>query len=193
MNSLVVFCGSNEGNDQAVINEAYTLGKTLAQQNITLIYGGAKVGIMGKLASGCLEHGGKVIGVIPEFLKQKEVAHFGLSELHITQTMHERKIKMNDLCEGIMALPGGYGTLEELFEMITWAQLGLHSKPIGILNTNGFFNYLLAFLEHMVKKGFLKIENYNLLLVDDDSDRLLQKMKQFKPTSTPKWINKNQV
>ena len=193
MNSVVVFCGSNEGNDIKIINQAYTLGKTLAEQDIALVYGAAKIGIMGKVAQGALDAKGKVIGVIPEFLKLKEVVHYGLSELYITENMHDRKIKMHELSEGVIALPGGFGTFEELFEMITWAQLGLHQKPIAIFNVNGFYNELLAMLETMVKRGFLKMNNYEMLLVDDDIDRLLDKMKNYKPQQTPKWINKEQV
>lgn len=193
MKSVVVFCGSSEGNDEQIIEQAISLGKKLASSNITLVYGAAKIGIMGKLAQSALDNKGKVIGVIPEFLKMKEVMHYGLTDLYVTQNMHQRKIKMHELSEGIIALPGGFGTLEELFEMITWAQLGLHQKPIGVLNTNGFYNELLSFLETMVKKGFLKMENYELLIVEKDIDKLLTKMKNYKPSPVPKWIKKDQV
>jgi hypothetical protein len=193
MKSVVVFCGSSEGNDEQIIEQAISLGKKLASSNITLVYGAAKIGIMGKVAQSTLDNKGKVIGVIPEFLKMKEVMHYGLTDLYVTQNMHQRKIKMHELSEGIIALPGGFGTLEELFEMITWAQLGLHQKPIGILNTNGFYNELLSFLETMVKKGFLKMKNYELLIVEKDIDTLLTKMKNYKPDPVPKWIKKDQV
>ena len=193
MKSIVVFCGSSEGNDQEIISAAKELGKVFAKQNIILVYGGAKIGIMGIMAQSALDNGGNVIGIIPDFLKSKEVFHSGLSQLIITKNMHDRKLKMHELSDGIIALPGGYGTLEELFEMITWAQLGLHQNPIGILNTNGFYDNLLKMLKKMVTQGFLKQENYELLLVDDNVNALLQKMQDYKPMALPKWIKKNQV
>lgn len=186
--TVCVFCGSSEGNDTVIISQAEVLGKTLAQQNITLIYGAAKIGIMGKIAQTSLNNNGKVIGVIPEFLKLKEVVHLGLSELITTKNMHERKLKMHELSDGFITLPGGFGTFEELFEIITWAQLGLHQKPIGLLNINGFYDDLISMLETMVTKGFLKIENFDLLIVDASIDGLLEKMKVFKPQPVPKWL-----
>ncbi len=188
LNAICVFCGSSEGNDTHIISQAFLLGEKLAQQEITLVYGAAKIGIMGQVAKGTLEHKGKVIGVIPEFLKLKEVIHLGLSELIITNNMHERKMKMHQLSDGFITLPGGFGTLEELFEIITWSQLGLHQKPIGLLNIGGFYDDLLGLLENMVRRGFLKMENYELLLVDDHIDGLLAKMKAFKPVAVPKWL-----
>ncbi len=193
MKSVVVFCGSSEGNDPKVLSEATQLGATLAKRGIDLVYGAAIIGVMGKVAQGALDQQGKVIGVIPDFLMMKEVYHPGLSELIITENMHERKLKMHELSDAIITLPGGYGTLEELFEMITWAQLGLHQKPIGILNTNGFYNDLLAMLRKMVREGFLKQENYEMLLVGDSVDGLLQKMEEYQPLPLPKWIQKDQV
>jgi len=193
MKSVLVFCGSSEGNDPEIIKQGYELGSTLARQNITLVYGAGKVGIMGKVAEGALSKNGKVIGVIPEFLKVKEVVHLGLTELHTTENMHKRKLLMHDLSDGIISLPGGYGTLEELFEMITWAQLGLHQKPVGILNVNGFFDGLLVFLREMVEKKFLKQENYEMLLVETEIQILLDRMKSYKPAVTPKWIKKDQL
>ncbi|WP_103071469.1 LOG family protein [Aquimarina sediminis] len=188
LTSICVFCGSSEGNDTKVISEAILLGEKLAKQQITLVYGAAKIGIMGKVAQGVLQHKGKVIGVIPDFLKQKEVVHLGLHELITTSNMHERKMKMQEFSDGFITLPGGFGTLEELFEIITWSQLGLHQKPIGLLNIGGFYDDLLAMLENMVRRGFLKMDNYELLLVDNDIDRLLEKMKTFKPAQVPKWL-----
>lgn len=193
MKSIVVFCGSSDGNDKKVIDVAYDLGKTLAQKNMTLIYGAAKIGIMGKVAQGALDNKGTVVGIIPEFLKKKEVVHTNLSELIVTKNMHERKLLMHERSDGVMTLPGGFGTLEELFEMITWAQLGLHQKPIGILNVNGFYDDLLKMLQHMVAQGFLKQDNYDMLLVDDTIEGLLVKMNNYKPKSVPKWIKKDQV
>jgi uncharacterized protein (TIGR00730 family) len=191
--SVTVFCGSSEGNDKKILEEAYTLGKFLAVNKITLIYGAARIGVMGQLAEGALSNGGKVIGVIPDFLKKKEVCHENLSELIVTKTMHERKMIMHELSEGVITLPGGYGTLEELFEMITWAQLGLHANPVGILNTNGFYDELLSMLQKMVQAKLLKIENYEMLLVSEEIQALFTKMLSYKPVQTPKWINKEQI
>lgn len=173
--SVVVFCGSSEGNDSIVLESAVELGQTLASRNITLIYGVAKIGVMGKVAQGALDTNGKVVGVIPDFLMLKELYHPELTELIVTKNMHERKLKIHELSDGIITLPGGYGTLEELFEMITWAQLGLHQIPIGLLNINGFYDDLLKMLEKMVVQGFLKQENYDMLLVDETVGGLLQK------------------
>ncbi len=186
--AITVFCGSSEGNDSMVLQEASVLGRTLADRDITLVYGAAKIGIMGKVAHAALNNGGYVIGVIPEFLKLKEVVHLGLKELITTKNMHERKIKMNDLADAFIALPGGFGTLEELFEIITWAQLGLHQKPIGLLNVNGFYDDLLKLLENMVRKGFLKMSNYEMLLVGTSVEGLLEKLRTYKPEPVPKWL-----
>ncbi len=193
MKSIVVFCGSSEGCDPLILEAAALLGSTLAKSGIRLIYGGARIGVMGTLAQNALDNAGEVIGVIPEFLMRKEVFHSGLSELIVTDNMHERKLKMHELSDGIITLPGGYGTLEELFEMITWGQLGLHQKPIGILNTNGFYNDLLSLLKKMVSLHFLRQENYDMLLVDSDVNRLLRKMDNYVPSHIPKWINKDQI
>ncbi|AKA36594.1 TIGR00730 family Rossman fold protein [Flagellimonas lutaonensis] len=193
MKSIVVFCGSSEGKDPAIIAEAHRLGKTMAGQNIRLVYGAARIGVMGHIAQGVLENGGEAIGVIPDFLMLREVYHSGLTELIITKNMHERKLKMHELSEGIIMLPGGYGILEEFFEMITWAQLGLHQKPIGILNTNGFYDELLAMLKKMIDQQFLKQANFDMIQVDDDIEALLEKMKNYKPIAVPKWLKKGQV
>lgn len=188
LKSIAVFCGSSEGNDLKVISDAQYLGKVMAKEDIALVYGAAKIGIMGKVAEAVLEHNGKAIGVIPEFLKLKEVVHLGLHELIATETMHERKLKMHELSDGFIALPGGFGTFEELFEIITWAQLGLHQKPIGLLNSNGFYDDLIKMFETMVAKGLLKISNLDLLIVEDDVNRLLDKMRRFKPQDVPQWL-----
>jgi len=190
MKSCVVFCGSSEGNDTEIIEQGYQLGAYLANNKIDLVYGAGKIGIMGKVAQGALENNGRVIGVIPEFLKLKEVVHLGLTELHVTNNMHERKLLMHDLSDSVITLPGGYGTLEELFEMVTWGQLGLHQKPMGILNTSGFYDDMLGLLENMVRKGFLKMSNFEMLIVDDNIERLIEKMNNYKPTEVPKWIKK---
>jgi uncharacterized protein (TIGR00730 family) len=156
MKSITVFCGSSFGSDEKYKEQATLLGQTLAQQNIQLIYGGANVGLMGAVADGILNEGGKAIGVLPHFLQSKEIAHTQLTELILVESMHERKTKMNDLCDAVIVLPGGYGTLEEFFEMITWAQLGLHKKPIAVLNIDGFYDDLIKLVQMMVDKGFLK-------------------------------------
>jgi uncharacterized protein (TIGR00730 family) len=192
MKRITVFCGSSFGTDEIYTEQAALLGQTLAKQNIELVYGGANVGLMGAVADGCLNEGGKVIGVLPDFLRSKEIAHTGLTELILVESMHERKTKMNDLCDGVIALPGGFGTLDELFEMITWAQLGLHKKPIAILNINGFYDSLLELLQTMTDKGLLKEVNQKMLLVSDDIEDLLDKMKNYIPPTVGKWIDKKQ-
>lgn len=188
LSHLCVFCGSSEGNDPQIIAQARELGMVMAREEMTLVYGAAKIGIMGVIAQTLLDHKGKVIGIIPEFLKKKEVVHLGLTELITTDNMHERKLKMHDMSDGFVAMPGGIGTLEELFEILTWLQLGLHNKPIGLLNSNHFYDDLLQLLETMVKRGFLKMENYELLLVDTTVEGLLAKMRSFKAPSIPKWL-----
>ncbi|MCK5872754.1 MAG: TIGR00730 family Rossman fold protein [Methylococcales bacterium] len=190
LDSICVFCGSSEGNDNEIINAASQLGEALAKNDITLVYGAAKIGIMGLIAKSVLESKGKVIGIIPEFLKLKEVVHLGLTELITTQNMHDRKLLMQNKSDGFITMPGGMGTLEELFEIITWLQLGLHSKPIGLLNVNHYYDDLILMLEKMVKKGFLSMENFELLIVDDQIGNLLIKMKNFKDPQKPKWLNK---
>ncbi|MBS7254710.1 LOG family protein [Flavobacterium branchiicola] len=193
MKSITVFCASSFGTDKIYEEQAVALGKTLAEQNITLIYGGANVGLMGAVADGTLNAGGKVIGVLPDFLRSKEIAHKGLTELILVESMHERKTKMNDLCDGVIALPGGFGTLEELFEMLTWAQLGLHKKPIAVLNVNGYYDALLELLKTMTEKGLLKEANQKMLLVSEDIDDLLNQMKNYTPPTVGKWIEKDKV
>ncbi|MDT0687273.1 TIGR00730 family Rossman fold protein [Autumnicola psychrophila] len=193
MKSIAVFCGSSDGNDDIILQEAYRLGEVLAKNKIKLIYGGSQLGLMGQVANGVLENGGDVTGVIPDFLQTKEVVHPSLPELVVTKDMHERKLKMHELSEGFIALPGGFGTFEELFEIVTWAQLGLHQNPIGILNSNGYYDDLIAMLKTMVRKGLLKKANLDLLLIAEDIDELLEKMANFKPIPVAKWLNKSQT
>lgn len=193
LEKICVFCGSSEGNDLAITDAAKKLGEIFAEREITLIYGAAKIGVMGIIAKSVLDKKGKVVGIIPNFLKTKEVVHLGLTELITTENMHERKMKMQEVSDGFIALPGGMGTLEELFEIITWLQLGLHQKPIGLLNINGFFNDLIKMLETMVRKGFLSMTNYELLLVDSNPKNLLQKMENFKNPNVPKWLNSDRT
>ena len=190
MRRISVFCGSSLGSDSEFENQAKELGKKLALAEIELVYGGANIGLMGAVANGSLEHSGKVIGVIPEFLKTKEIEHTSLSQLIVVDTMQERKTKMSELCDGVIALPGGFGTLEELFEMLTWGQLGLHSKPIAILNTNGYYDELIQFLDKMVSKGLLKEVNRKMILISSDIDDLLNKMRTYEAPEEGKWIAK---
>ena len=188
MKRIVVYCGSGIGNDDIYREQAMLLGATLAKKGIGLIYGGARIGLMGAVADGALSQGGEAIGIIPHFLQQKELAHAGLTELILTDTMHERKAKMNELCDGVIALPGGFGTMEELFEMLTWGQLGLHHKPIGLLNVAGFYDTLIALAQHMTGEGFLSAANRDMLLYSNDIELLLDKMEKFVPLAGPKWI-----
>lgn len=189
MKRIVVFCGSSAGKDPVYLEQAKLLGAALAERQLTLVYGGAKVGLMGAVADGALNAGGQVIGVLPHFLQQKELAHEGLTELILVDTMHERKTKMNELCDGVIALPGGFGTMEELFEMLTWGQLGLHKKPIGLLNINGFYDALIELSKTMTSNGFLKAENRDMLLCSNDINDLLQQMEQYEPPANSKWIS----
>jgi len=188
MKSIVVFCASSDGIDVNYMSSAYSVGQTLAEAGIRVVYGGAKVGLMGAVADGALSKNGEVIGVLPKFLKHKEVAHTGLSKLIITESMHERKTIMHDLCDGIIALPGGFGTFEELFEVLTWAQLGHHQKPIGLLNINKYYDDLLEMIQKMVDKGLTSKTNQQMLLVAESTGNLMSKMKNYKAPAVDKWI-----
>ena len=189
MKSIAVFCGAGEGNNPVYAEAARLLGAALAGMNIQLVYGGARIGLMGAVADAALLAGGSVVGVIPQFLKTKEVAHTGLTELITVDNMHERKLRMHELSDGIITLPGGWGTMEEVFEMLTWGQLGLHTKPIGILNVNGYYNALSTQCDIMVAEGFLNAETRKMLLHSDNIEDLLNKMHTFIPVSVPKWIS----
>lgn len=193
MNSISVFCGSSEGNDEYIISKAYKLGEKFAKKDITLVYGGANLGVMAKVAKGVLDNKGKAIGVIPDFLRNREIAHTNLTELIITKTMHDRKVTMYEKSDGFIILPGGFGTLDEFFEITTWGQIGLHGKPIGILNINEFYDDLLLMAKKMVAKGFLKQANLDAVLVDSSIDGLLDKMNNYKALPTPKWLKKEQI
>ena len=193
MKRITVFCGSSSGTEEIYTSQATLLGETLAKRNIELVYGGANVGLMGAVADGVLNNGGKAIGVLPNFLRSKEIAHKQLTELILVDTMHERKTKMNDLCDGVIALPGGFGTLDELFEMLTWGQLGLHKKPIAILNVDGYYDALIVFIQTMTDKGLLKEVNQQMLLVSDTIDDLLDKMENYVPPTVGKWISMENI
>ena len=176
------------GNKVIFKNRTLELGKAMVQRKIDLVYGGAKVGIMGIIADAVLQAGGKVTGVLPRFLQAKELAHEKLSDLILVDSMHERKTRMNELCDGVIALPGGFGTLEELFEMLTWAQLGLHKKPVGLLNVGGFYDPLITMVQSMVDAGFLKESNRDMLLVDDRIEGLLDSMQNYQAPEVVKWL-----
>ncbi|SMC57061.1 LOG family protein [Moheibacter sediminis] len=191
MKSICVFCASSLGNDPIYSETAFELGKFLAENQIALIYGGAQVGLMGKVAAGTLSQNGKAIGIIPEFLKTKEIAHASLTELITVKTMHERKALMHDKSDAFIALPGGFGTMEELFEILTWAQLSLHQKPIGILNVNGFYDPLIQLVETMISSGLLKQEYKGMLLISDSIEDLISQMNLYEVPFVTKWNELN--
>lgn len=188
MKRIAVYCGSSAGPNQIYRKQAAELGRFLAENSIHVIFGGGKIGMMGALANAALESGGKVIGVIPRFLHVKEVAHTQLTELITVDTMHERKALIEEMCDGAIALPGGFGTLDELFEMLTWGQLGLHDKAVGILNTNGYFDPILSALDRMVEEGFLKNLNRDMVLVSQEIEKLVDAMRNYQPPKIRKWI-----
>jgi uncharacterized protein (TIGR00730 family) len=188
MKSVAVYCGSSSGNQEMYVQQAQEMGRELARRGLTLVYGGGCVGLMGVIADAVLAEGGKVIGVIPGFLADKELAHKGCTELHVVETMHQRKLLMADLADGFVAMPGGFGTLEELFEVLTWGQLGLHGKPVGLLNTLGFYDALLALLDHMSGEAFLRTENRDQVLQNASAAALLDAMEQYQPLRLEKWL-----
>ncbi len=192
MNRICVFAGSNSGSRAEYFAAAADLGRSLAKRGVGLVYGGARVGLMGALADGALAAGGHVTGVMPEALMSKEVAHHGLSDLRVVKSMHERKAMMADLADGFIALPGGLGTLEELFEVLTWAQLGLHRKPCGLLDIQCYFGGLLAFVDHSVAEGFVKAEHRAMLLVAAGCGELLDAMASYRAPAVTKWIERSE-
>lgn len=190
MKSICVYCGSSPGRLEAYSDAARHLAKSLVDRGIRLVYGGASVGIMGLVADTVLQLGGQAVGVIPEALVRKELAHRNLTELHVTQSMHERKTLMAELSDGFIALPGGIGTLEEIFEIWTWAQLGFHSKPCGLLNAAGYFDSLIAFLDHAVAEQFVKKPHRSMLMVSHDPEVLLDRFAGYEPPAIQKWVGK---
>ena len=190
--SIAIFCGSSTGTNTAYEAKAKALGTYLGSNNYHLIYGGGNIGLMGAIANAALAAGGKVTGVLPHFLNRKEVGHVALSKLILVDSMHERKQKIEQLSDAFIAMPGGFGTLEEVSEMLTWAQLGLHKKPIGIYNINGFYNPFLSQLDVMVEEGFLKAQNRSMVLTDIEPDTLVQSLQHHKPVSVPKWLKPDQ-
>jgi hypothetical protein len=185
-----VFAGSSAGARPEYLDAAQHLARALVQRQIVLVYGGARVGLMGALANAVLSAGGDVIGVIPERLVSKEVAHDGLADLRVVASMHERKATMAELADAFIALPGGWGTLEEFFEILTWAQLGLHRKPCGLLNVCGFWGGLLSFIDHSIDERFVRRENRSMVLVSDQPDELLQLFDKYVPPLVEKWIDR---
>jgi len=192
MKAYSVFCGSNSGQQPELVQVCRYLGGMLAARGIALVYGGAQVGLMGALAEGAKQNGGYTIGVLPQFLQTKEIAHPSLDELHIVDSMHERKALMYERSEGIIMLPGGFGTLEEFFEMLTWAQLGLHQKPIGILNAFGYYDALINMFDTMETEGFITPKHRKLFVVEKEADALLQAMDGFISPPVKKWIQKEE-
>ena len=188
MKSISVFGGANFSGDPVLLKAIHDLADVFAEKEITLVFGGGRVGVMGLIADAVLERGGKAIGVIPQFLMDKEVGHTGLTELIITENMHQRKQKMADISDGIITLPGGFGTMEEFFEVLTWLQLGLHNNPIGILNVGGFYDPLLLQMDMMVEKKFLKPINRDLVLSDENPARLVSLMEQFDSKPDDVWF-----
>jgi uncharacterized protein (TIGR00730 family) len=188
MQRLCVFTGSNAGARPEYADAAVTLGRTLAARGIGLVYGGGDVGLMGIVADSCLQAGGEVIGVIPQFLMDLEVGHGSVTKLHIVKTMHERKAMMADLSDGFIALPGGIGTMEELFEVWTWGQLGEHSKPVALLDVAGYYDAMRTFIDHMVAEQFLKAEHRSMLMVDTEAASLLDRLASYQPLHQKKWV-----
>ena len=188
MDKVAVFCGSSLGGDVGFAQAAEELGKLLAEQKIGLVYGGGNIGLMGKIATATLAAGGHVTGVIPKFMMEKEIGRIELTDLRIVASMHERKALMNELADGFIALPGGFGTLEEFCEVLTWGQLGLHGKPLGLLNAAGFYDHFLAFLDHATARGLIKPKHRGMLLTAQEPGGLLEKMQAWKPAPGKKWI-----
>lgn len=188
MKRICVFCGSSSGESPVYLEAATRVGEILAREGLGLVYGGSRVGLMGRLADAMLEHGGEVVGVIPRALVNREVAHGGLSELRIVGSMHERKAVMAELSDAFIALPGGLGTLEELFEVVTWSQLGLHQKPSGVLDVRGYYQPLIAFLDHAVNEGFLASSHRRMIMLEEDPEALVARLREYEAPVVPKWI-----
>ena len=193
MRRVCVFCGSSSGSRRTFADAARALGAALVRHGLGLVYGGGNIGLMGILADAVLAEGGEVIGVIPQALVDKELAHHGVTELRIVRSMHERKALMADLSDAFIAMPGGYGTLDEFCEIITWAQLGLHTKPCGLLNVGGFYDPFLAQIDHATQARFIRPEHRSLILVEDQPDLLIQRLIEFRPSETHKWIDRDEA
>lgn len=193
ISTIAVYCGSSLGTKPVYREKAMDLAMVMFNHNINLVYGGGNIGLMGVIASTLQQNGGKVTGVLPHFLNKKEVGKLDIAQLILVDSMHERKMKISELSDAFIAMPGGFGTLEEVAEMLTWSQLGLSQKPVGLFNVNGFYDLLLGQFDIMVEEGFLKPENRELLVADDDPDNLIAKLNDFKPMVTPKWLHSDQT
>lgn len=193
MKKLAVFCGSKDGASPLFKEAAATLGTVLAQQDYGLVYGGSRVGTMGAVADAILAANGQAIGVLPHFLQEKEIAHPNLTELHLVESMHDRKAKMAELADGFIILPGGPGTMEEFFEVFTWAQLGLHEKPCGILNIDGYYDPLMALFKQMETQGFIIPEHAAMLLVESTPEALLERFRQYEAPHVKSYLNTDQT
>ena len=193
MKSLCVYCGSSSGRIDAYATAARALARAMVERGISLVYGGASVGIMGVVADEVLRLGGQAVGVIPESLMRKELAHAGLSELHVTPSMHARKTLMAELADGFVALPGGIGTFEEIFEVWTWAQLGFHGKPCGLLNAAGYYDGLVTFLDHAASEQFVRADQRRMLVVEADPVALLDRFASYSPPALPKWVGRDET
>ena len=189
MKAICVYCGSSPGRLEVYASAARALGQALVERNLGLVYGGASIGLMGLIADTVLQLGGRAVGVIPQALARKEVVHRHLSELHVTQSMHERKTLMADLSDGFIAMPGGIGTFEEIFEIWTWAQLGIHAKPCGLLNVAGYYDALSTFLDHAAAEQFLKPSHRSLLIVEQAPPALLDRFASYRPPRVQKWLD----
>ena len=193
LKSILVYCGANAGNKPIYTKTAEKLGGYLGKNKIQLVYGGGKVGLMGVVSNAVLKNGGHVLGIIPTFLDRPEVGNPDIQEMITVETMHQRKALMEEKCDGVITLPGGFGSMDELFEILTWGQLGLHSKPVGILNINNFYDPLIAQLDNMMEEGFLKPENRKLLIVESDIETLIKKMQNYKAEYHPKWLDNAKI
>lgn len=190
LRAVAVFCGSNHGFDDAYTNAARDLGSLLAAEGIGVVYGGGSVGLMGEVADAALAAGGEVTGVIPRALWEREIGHRALTNLHVVETMHERKAMMASLADGFIALPGGLGTLEEIFEIWTWAQLGIHLKPLGFLDVKGFWSPLMMFLDRAVDAGFVRAQHRDIAVVESEAGALLRRFRSYEPPTVHKWLTK---
>lgn len=193
MRSICVFCGSSPGRNSTYQTAAVELGRLLAEKKLNLVYGGGNIGLMGEIAQSVITSGGSAVGVIPQFLVEKELVYDKLTEIRVVETMHERKAIMAELADAFVAMPGGFGTLEETVEVLTWAQLGLHEKPIGLLNIDGYYRHLNHFFDHMIAEGFLLGEYKDMLLVEDSPEALLESLSSFKMPEIDKWGNLTKI
>jgi uncharacterized protein (TIGR00730 family) len=193
MRRICVFCGAYSGDNALYLAAAQATGAEIARRGYKLVYGGGHVGMMGAVADAALAAGGEVIGVMPNALVEKELAHQGLTEFYAVNSMHERKAMMATLSDAFVTLPGGFGTMDEFFEIVTWGQLGFHRKPICLLNVGGYFDPLIAFFNHTVEEGFVKAEHRNLILVDTDPTTLFERLKTYTPPVVVKWIDRNEI